>query len=597
MSPAGWVTLALVIAAALLLGVARLRPDLVGLLVALGLALTGILSPEQALSGFSQAAVIAILSLFIITHGLERTGVTGWLGRRLVRVAGTSERNLIAGLMLTSAVLSLFMNSIAAAAVLLPTGIAVARQAELRPSRLLMPVAFGALVGGTATLLTSANLIVSESLRQSGLQPYGLLDFLPVGLPLVIVSVLLVVWLAPRLLPQRDPAGEVDRMRRLRGGLSKVYHLQEGTCEVVVRSGSPLADQTLGDAGWGRSLGLTVLGIAHRGRLRLAPDRDALVRAGDVLLLEGMPTPDQMERLGLEPSFQADLSNSLATEQVPLVEMVLAPRSEFEGRTLREIRFRDRYGLQALAIWREGLVLQQSVADIALRFGDAILAQGPREKVELLHLDRNFLILEEEAGGRPPARGFLAAGIFVASLGTAAVGWLPVSLAMLAAAVLMVVTGCLTMDEAYRSVEWKVVFLIAGMLPLSLALQQTGAAAAVADGLLQVFGAWGSLAVAGALLLGTIGLSLVLTGQAAAFIMAPVAISAAALGGADARAMAMAVAIGCSLAFVSPLGHTANLLVMGPGGYTVRDYARLGLPVVLATLVVTLAGLRWVWGL
>lgn len=597
MTPSGWITLAVIAIAAVLLISERLRPDLTALLVAIALNLTGVITPEEAFSGFSRSAVITILSIFVLTHGLERTGVTHWIGQQLLRMAGISELNIVAVIMLTSAGLAAFMPTIAAAAVLLPTTMGVARQAKIRPSRLLMPLAFGSLLGGTTTLLTTANIVVSSTLSHEGLQGFGLFEFLPMGLPLVLFGTLLILWLAPKILPTRDVGGEIARMQRLRGELAQIYHLRESTCEVVVQPDSPMAKQTLHQGGWGKDLGLTVLGVYHQGNLLKAPNRDTKVREGDILLLEGMPTPDQLEEYGLELTLEHDLINDLASEEVPLVEATLAPRSELEGRTLRKIRFRERYGLQVLALWREGLVLQQDIADLRLRFGDAMLLQGPRAKVELLRLDPNFLILEEETTGPPGFHALLATCILVASLTLAATKLLPISIATLAGAVTLLLTGCLTMDEAYRAIEWKAIFLIAGMLPLSIALDSTGAAAYLAQGLHTLIGGSTPLATAAILLLITVSVSIFLSGQTAAVIMSPIAIAAAAPIGADPRALAMAAAVGCSLAFISPLGHPANLLVMGPGGYMFRDYFRLGIPLTMLTIAITLVMLRLVWGL
>jgi len=597
MTPAGWITIAIIAVAALLLVTERLRPDLVALLVLLALGLSGVVTPEEAVSGFSRSAVITILALFILTHGLEKTGVTRWISFRLLSLAGPSPARLTAILMLTAAALSVFMNTIAAAAVLLPITMSIARHSGHPPSRLLMPLAFGVLLGGTATLLTTANIIVSTTLAQHAIRPFGLLDFAPIGLPLMILGALLVVGLSPRLLPTRDVAGEVARMSRLRKELSQVYHLHEGTSEVVIEPGSSMAGQTLHEGGWGHTLGLTVLAISHHGRLRLAPDRDAQIQEGDVILLEGAPTPEQMEAYGLRFTSAPGLEDALVSYSVPIAEVTLAPRSALEGRTLRDIRFRERYGLQVLAIWRQGLVIQHELADIPLRFGDAMLVQGPRDRLDLLRYAVDFLLLEEAGNGRPGRKGALATGILIACLGLAASGAIPIAVATLGGAALMVVTGCLTMDDAYHAVDWRTVFLVAGMLPLSIALDRTGTSALLGRALVDASGGFGALATAAILLLITVALSVLLGGQTVAVILAPVAIAAASAIGADPRAMAMAVALGCSLGFLSPLTHPASMLVMGPGGYTTRDYFRLGAPLTAVSILVTLAGLHWIWGL
>jgi di/tricarboxylate transporter len=304
-----------------------------------------------------------------------------------------------------------------------------------------------------------------------------------------------------------------------------------------------------------------------------------------------------LQRYGMRLTRKPDLEESLVSHRVPIAELTLAPRSVLEGRTLREIHFRERYGLQVLAIWRQGLVIQHEVADIPLRFGDAMLVQGPRDRLDLLRFDADFLLLEEAGDGRPGRKGALASAIVVISLGLAATGLVPMAVATLGGAALMVVTGCLTMDDAYHAVEWRTVFLVAGMLPLSIALDRTGTSALLGRGLVEAGGGYGALAASAVLLLITIALSILLGGQTVAVILAPVAIAAARTIGADPRAMAMVVALGCSLGFLSPLTHPASMLVMGPGGYTTRDYLRLGGPLTAVSIIVTLAGLHWIWGL
>jgi di/tricarboxylate transporter len=597
MTTAGWITITTIGFAAFCLISGWIRPDLTALVVVVILGLTGVITPDQALSGFSAAAVITVLSIFILTAGLEQTGVTRWIGQRLLKLTGSSESKIIAALSLTAAVLSLFMNTIAAAAVLLPAAMGIARQTGARPSRLLMPVAFGSLLGGAATLLTTANIIVSTTLAQAGFRPFGLFDFLPIGIPLALTGIGVMLLLGPRLLPTREIPGSMAHMRRLREELSDIYHLREGTSQVVVQRGSAVAGMTLAQAGWGHELGLTVLGIVHDGHVHLAPDRDTQVAEGDIVLLEGAPTPDVTERYGLRLHSDIALERALVSSDYPMVEVVLAPRSEFQGKTLREIHLRERYGIQALALWREGLAVQQDIAEIPMRFGDAMLVQGPRHEINLLRLDPNFVVLEEETNGGPGARAPISVLILLGSLALAATGVLALPLAVLAGVIAMVLSGCVRMDEAYRVVEWRAVFLIAGMLPLSIALDTSGAAAQLGESLLGATGRFGPLGAATILNLAAVGLSLLIGGQAAAVILAPIAIAAGRSIGADPRAMAMSVAVGCSLAFITPLGHPANLLVMGPGGYTFRDYLRLGAPVTVVAILVVILGLHLVWGL
>lgn len=586
-----WITLALLGAAMVLLITERLRPDITALLLAIALVITRVLTPAQALSGFSQPAVITILSIFIITEGLFRTGVTAWAGNQILRLAGTSERRLIAGLSIASAFLSLFMNTIAAAAVLMSPGIGIAREAKLRPSRLLMPIAFGSLLGGTATLLTTAHLIVSSALEQAGYEPFGLLDFLPVGIPVAISGIVLLVLLAPRLLPERDVAGQIVRMRRLRKELVQIYHLDQETQEMIVEPDSPLAGRTLEDAGWGETMDVTVLGIEHDGDIQLNPDREAVVEAGDSVLLSRSLSEAKQEQYHLTPEDSLDLVEEFRAQDYLLVEAVLPPRTEWAGKCLRELHFRGRTNFQVVAVWREGRILQKDIAGERLRFGDALLLQGPRESLPRLKGETNLLLLHQDVAQMDPRRAVFAVGITLLTLLVAGLQLLPIAIATLFGAVGMVLAGCLTMEEAYRAVDWKSIFLIAGMLSISVALDVTGAADVLAGTLFQLSGELPPLAVAGVFLVLAAILGLFLSGQASAVILAPIAISAALASGGDPHALAIATGIGCSLTFVSPLGHPANLLVMGPGGYTFRDYLRLGLPLEVVTIAAALASL------
>jgi di/tricarboxylate transporter len=336
--------------------------------------------------------------------------------------------------------------------------------------------------------------------------------------------------------------------------------------------------------------------VAHQGHVALAPNGDTSIRDGDTVLVEGAPTEAMLAEFGLMSS-SAGAHLQPTSEDVLLVEVILAPRSDFEGRTLKEIHFREKFGLQVLAVWRQGQVVQQTAADTPLRFGDAMLMQGPRDKVEVLRADPNLIILEEQGSRRVGRKGVMAAVILAFSLALAAFGILPIALATLAGAALVILAGCIRMDEAYRAIEWRTVFLIACMIPLGVAMLDTGAASFLASSVQSLAGGLGPLATAAALLLLTITLSLFLGGQTTAVVVAPVAIEAAGLVHADPRGMAMAVAIGCSLVFLSPLGHPANLLVMAPGGYRSRDFFRLGLPVTVVTVLLALVGLHWFWNL
>lgn len=591
--------LCLVIAVSILLISDKLRPDLVALLLLVVLGVTGLVDPKELFSGFSRTAVITIIALFIITDGLERTGATRLLGQHLQRLAGGSEARAILVVMIATAVLSLVMNTIAAAAVLLPAVIGITRQTKIRPSKLLMPLSFAALLGGMATLYTTANILVSAALVDAGLRPYGVFDFVPVGLPMAIAGIGFMTLVGRRWIPEHGLGGQKDAVGvRGNGNLYETYGLRETVRAVYVKPGSALAGLTLGEGKWGSRLGLNVVGVSRGGAVKLAPPAGEEVLEGDIVLFTGFTDELEMTNYGLVFTEDPTWTGQLALGDVGLIEVTLPPRSSLAGKTLRDINFREKYDLTVLALWREGTTLREGLADIPLRFGDALVMQGRQHKVGLLRRDPDFLILEEYTTGIESARkAWLAVGLTTAAVVLPAFNILPIAEAAFAAASLMILFNCLTMDEAYASIEWKAIFLIAGMLPLGLAISNTGAAAWVGNGLVGLLGSWGSLAVAGGLFVLTMLLTQVMSGQATAVVLAPIAIAAAQHIGVDPRGLAMAVAMGCSMAFLTPFGHATNLLVMGPGGYKFRDYSRVGLPLTLVLFVVLLIVLPLFWNI
>ncbi len=577
----------------------KLRADLVALLVLSVLGIGGILTPQEVLSGFSRSAVITVLAIFILTAALQKTGVTHMLGVWLVRLGGRTEAQMLIVLMLAGAFLSLFMNNIAAGAVLLPVAVGIARERKISPGKLMMPLAFGTLLGGMATLLTTVNILAGSALRDVGLTGFGLLDFLPIGIPAVIAGVFYMLFLGRQILPRRAPSDWQRLMQASRGPLEDIYSLHERWMHVRVPATSPLVGQTLAQAGLGRELGINVIAIVEDGKSRLAPPPGEHLNAGDTLYLQART--EQVELLtqrGLQVQHDVAMLDSLKSESIGLFELVLAPRSAAVGKTVREIHFREKYGLTVVAIWREGRPRRVGVGDMPLQQGDALLVLGPRLGLRVLQSEPDFIVLGHgsEEGLRLSKAPYAIAIMFAALL-TSGIGLLPVAEAMLAGALGMVLVGALTMDEAYQSIEWKAIFLIAGMLPAGLAMTKTGTSALVAHALVDGLGGLGPLIVLAGLMAVSLLLTQVMSGQAAIVILAPIAISAAQQIHADPRTMTLGVALACSMAFLTPLGHPVNILVMGPGGYKFSDYFRVGLLLSLLLLALFLLLLPLEYGL
>jgi len=598
-NPALPLTLAILVAAVLLILSDRLRADLVALLVLVALAVSGILSPQEVFSGFSRSAVITLMAISILAEGLRRTGVTDRMGDVLLRLVGKRESYLVVGTMLAGASLSLFMNNIAAAAILLPTISAAARKAGLTPTRLLMPLAFGTTLGGMATLLTTTNIVVSGLLIDQGLRGFGILDFAPVGLPLVAIGVAYMTLWGHRLLPTQPIRERTEGVRPPVEDLVQLYRLGERLFRARVPAGSYLIDKPLSRSTFREIYGLNVVGLERNGRVTLAPPPDFVFREGDVVLLEGnleefrrRDRPPYLEILPTREWREEDLESPA----VVVVEAVLSPRSGLIGQTLRGVQFREKYGFTVLAIWRAGRPIRTNLSDLPLQFGDALLLQGPRERLPVLRSEPDLILLANEKEYPPVAgKGWLAAAIAVLALALAAIRYQAVAEVLLGGALAMMLAGVLTMDQAYEVIEWKTVFLVAGMMPLGIAMTKSGAAAWLAERVLGLVGPAGPMGLMAGLFLLAMGLSQVMHGAVVVSVVAPIVIQLARQTGLSPQALAMTVALAASTTFLTPLGHPVNVLVMNVGGYRARDYLRVGWPLTLLVFGAVLALVPVFW--
>ena len=587
----------MIVGLALLLIVSnRVRPDLVALIVLLALGLGGILPPEQALAGFSRPAVLTIVGLFAITAALERTGVVQWIADRLAWFGG-GEQRLIAVFMGAGALLSLIMNNIAAGAVLLPAAVSVARKAQVRESRLLMPLSFGTLLGGMATLFTTANIIISGSLQAQGQRPLTMLDFLPAGGAMVLTGALYMLLVGRRLLPNRESVG---RAALARPDLTKTYQLAERLWEVRVLPDSPLVNRPLADSVIGSRLGATIVAIWHGREAKIPPSPTDLIAANDILLVLGREERvRQLEAQQTTIGRDGDQWASASELPVYLTEVVIAPRSPAIGETLKELRFRTKFGLTAVALWREGRSYRTDVGDFPLQAGDALLMVGPPDRVQVLADEPGYIVLGQPQHALPQAarKARWAVLITAVVLLLSATGLAPTAEAMLSGAALLVLTGCLSMDEAYREIEWRVVVLIAGMLPIGTALVATGLAAQIGQAFTATLGSAGPLALVAGLYLFTVALTQLVGGQVAALIAGPIAVSAAVQLGVNPSAVGVAVAMACSAAFLTPIAHPVNILMMGPGGYTFGDFFCVGLGLLAVCFLTLLVVMPLFWRL
>ncbi|MBI1882433.1 MAG: SLC13 family permease [Chloroflexi bacterium] len=596
------ITAVIVTAAVALFLSDRLRPDLIALLSLVALGVSGVLTPQEAFSGFSRSAVITILSIFIMTEGLQQTGVTEQVGDLLLRMAGSSEKRLIVVVMLAGACLSLFMNNIAAASVLLPAVSSVAHRTKVSSARLLMPLAFATILGGMATLLTTTNVVVSGLLRDQKLSGYGLLDFAPVGLPIVVIGITYMALWGRRLLPVESPADQLLVQQQNKGDLAEVYRLGERLFRAQIPAKSSLIDRPLAQSALREKYGLTVLAIERDDYTLLSPPPDATFQERDVVLFQG--NLEDFRRRDIEPYLEILpprdwREQDLESPTVVVTEVVLSPRSRLIGQTLRDAHFREKFGMMVLGIWREGRQRRTGLTDLRLQFGDALLLQGSRERLVVLRDEPDLIVLGNHTDKIPMSlgKGRLALGIAITALALGAINSVTVGEMMLGGALAMVLVGVLTMDQAYRAVEWKTVALVAGMLPMGIAITKTGAATLLANGLVAFLGPAGPLAMLAGLFIFAMLLTQAMNGAAVAVVVAPIAIQTGHQLGADPRALVMGVALATSTAFLTPLGHPVNVLVMSPGGYSFRDYLKVGLPLTLLVFAAVMLLLPVFWRL
>jgi di/tricarboxylate transporter len=766
----------IILAGAIVLFVSEIvRIDLAALLVLVTLFFSGLVQPEQALSGFSNPAVVTVWAMFILSAGLARTGVSSVIGAQVLRFARKGEGRLIAVLMSVTALLSSIMNNTAVSAMFLPITLEIARRTKRPASRLLLPMAYGSLLGGLILLIgTASNLVVRDAMREAGYAPPGIFDFTPGGLVILFFSVLYMALIGRRFLPDRQtpqvlsaddspdensnrsqyglderlamlvlpedsplagttliesrigralglnilsiqrktgrrvPAGPnavleagdrllaLGRLERIdeisqrplftiennghaqehmlsgKAGLAEFevtpespyaartlaelnlrntydvnvlavrqgetvrrtnlqdlflnpgdrvliqglieniehfntqpgyrrltmndaaeYRLDERLLTIRIPEESSLVGRTLEESRLGAAYGLAVLRIVRNGNELYLPKPNTPLQAGDLLVVGGRPLDIEvlkgLQTLKVERKTDIDLA-SLEGGHVQIVEVMLSPYTSLAGKTLRELRFREKFGVSVLAIWRGERSYRSDLGNLPLQYGDALLCYGEQEKLKILARERDFVVLKMDLQEKPRLKKApMAALIMAAVILSAMLFGLPISIAAIAGCVLMVLSGALTMDEAYQGIDWRSIFVIAAMLPMGIAMQETGAAALLGSLVVQALGIYGTSVVLAGLMLLAMLTTQFMPSAAVAVIMSPIALTAAQNLGIAPQAYVMGIAYALAASFLSPVAHPANLLVMSPGGYRFSDYIKHGIPISLLVLVISIA--------
>lgn len=580
------IVLGLLVLAIVLFAMERVSVDVLTMLLLLTLVVVGILTPEEAFRGFSTDIIIILASIFVISGALQQTGVVDAIGTRLMRVAGTSETRLVLVMMLTVGLISAFMNNTTATALFVAPVVGVAHKLKISPSKLLIPLAYASILGGTCTLVgTSTNVAVSGYIAQAGMKPLSLFEVTPIGILILALGILYMLFVGRRLLPDYKDES-----------LTEDYAMREYLSEIVVIPGSHLIGQKIGESDLAK-LDFRILEIM-RGTRRFIPRPSTLIEENDVMLVKG-----KVEELmkvkttaGIEIRPEVKLNDpALQSEDIKIAEILVNPRSELIGRNLKEINFSQRYGLTVLAIFRHGQSLQDRIGNIRLRMGDLLLAQGTPERFNGLRRNHDLTVLEQLS----PAlyrqkKGLLATVFFFAAVVIGGLGWMPLSMAFLGAALLTILTRCVTVEEAYEFIDWRLLILIGGMTAFGLAMQKTGAAEFLASGIVRYLHPLGLPTVIFGFFVLTILLTQPMSNAAAALVVLPVALSAAQTLGVNPRTFAVGIMLAASISFVTPL-EPSCILVYGPGKYRFKDFVKtgLGLTILLVFLVLILLPVFW----
>ncbi|HEX8177490.1 MAG TPA: SLC13 family permease [Pyrinomonadaceae bacterium] len=608
------IVLGLLLVALILFGTERIPIDIVTIMLVIALVVTGTLTVEEAFAGFGNDIVITISGLFILTGGLVKTGVVDVIGRRLHRISGGNEFRLTMLIMFVAAGCAAVMKNTTTTAMFVPVVLGLAARARVAPSKLLMPLAFGAILGGTCTLIgTSTNLAVSGALARLGtspdliqsiqknqpflerfpeyhelFRPFTMFELTWVGVPIVIVGMLYMLLIGLRLLPRRGGSDS----------LTEQYQIREYMSEVLVLPDSPLVGKTLSEARVSDELDLTVVGILRGSGGRIAPSALEVIEAEDLLLVQGR-VEDILRvktEAGIEIKADFKLSDSdLETEEVELFEAMILRGSDFAGRTLKGLKFRQRYGLTVLAINRHGVALLSKISTVSLRFGDVLLVQGDRDRIEHLVLDGQLLLLEDvsERRGRASARrwALLAFGVF---LFFSITHLLALSVAVLLGVLILLATRAVRIQEMYDLIEWRLIVLIAGMISFGVAMEKTGADQYLANLILKGFGSYGELAILAGFFILTVAITQPMSNQAAALVMLPIAVKTALALGLNPRTFAVTVTYAASCSFLTPL-EPACVLIFTPGRYRFFDFVKVGsiLTIAVFAIVILLVPVFW----
>lgn len=584
------VVVALVVVAVVLFATEQYPVDLVALMIMAVLLVSGIISAEDGLSGFSNTATVTVGAMFILSAGLFKTGFVNSLGAWVVKMYRVNFWVALAATMVLTGMLSAFINNTPVVAIFIPIMLAVAREIKKSPSTLLMPISFAAMFGGVSTLIgTSTNILVSTIAERYGLAAFGMFEFTPLGLIFFACGTVYMLGVGTRLIPKR----------RLQKSLTDEFGMGDYLTEIVLEPQAQSVGKTVAQCPLVSEVGVEIIEVIRDSKhLRLPPSRTVL-QAGDMLRIvanvEMIKKLQEREGIKIKPQMSWKDDDSRADETT-LVEAIIAPNSPLEGKTLKQMKFRDIYGAIVLAIRHRGTLMREHVGTTKLQAGDSLLIEARTEDIDRLKEDEAFVFVSEV--GLPKFRKektIPALAIIVGVVGTAALGLLPIVVSAIVGTVLLVLTGCITIEEAYKAIDWKVIFLLAGALTLGVALEKTGAALLISQFLVGTVGTYGPIALIAAFYLLTTLLTETMSNNATAVLLAPIAIATAHGLQVDPRPFLMAICFAASASFMTPVGYQTNTMIYSVGQYRFSDFLRVGTPLNILFLVLATIFIPQFW--
>jgi di/tricarboxylate transporter len=578
------IVLALIAIAGVLFLTDRLAIDLVALLIMATLLVCGIITPDEGIAGFSNRATVTLGALFVLSAGLFKTGAANFVGTFLSRLGKRNYWFTLTAMMVSIGGLSAFMNHTAVVAIFIPIVLDIARDIKASPSKLLMPLAYSSMFGGSCTLIgSSTSILVSSIAEQNGEPPFGMFEFSGLGLVLFAVGLLYMLAVGVRMIPNRG----ADRRRSFVKGH---YHT-----EIVVQPKARFLGRTFSNTPLVRDLDLTEVEVYRAGTLLGSSLASTILESGDLLRVscdvEKIRKLQGLKGIALKSALEQQTAGEKREENL-LVEAVVARKSELVGKTLKEVRFRTTFGATVHALRHRGEIMVDDLEKTPLYPGDVLLIETSRELLDDLRDHDAFVVVSEvELPTFRKSKMFVALAIVGAVVVCAALGLVPLVASAVIGAVLIVLTRCLTPHEAYRAIDWKVIFLLAGVLTLAKAMEKTGIAHFIANGLVSSVGAWGPVALVSAFYFLTSLFTEIMSNKAAVALLAPIAIVTAHSLGVDSRPFLMAVTFAGSVTFMTPVGHQVNTMVYGPGRFRFADFVRVGAPLnvlfwLLATLLI-----------